>query len=332
MKKLLVALSVMLCMVSCKSFKVNVELENSTGKTVYLQRYEGTDLKTLDSVVAKDNTAVFKVRQNKNLDAYCLMIKGWRRPITFFADNQDVTIVGDYQKVNAIEIQASESQNKLTDFMKMANDIEDDKDLYYFVLDFIKTNLDNPISPYVAYRYKWLFEQGDLETIYEVLPENMQCAYKVMLADYIDGLKLTSSGNPCLDFTQKDVNGNDFTLSSVVGQSKIIILDFWASWCPDCRKENPQLVALYNEFKDKGLDIVSVSLDADEAAWKKAIADDNLSWPHHVSDLKGWGNSVAEMYRIAFIPQNCIIDENGIIFERNVPLEKIENLLLSVLN
>ena len=332
MKKVFFALFVMLMMVSCNKFKINVNLENSDGKTVYLERYVGTEMSILDSVVAKDNTAVFKVKQNDNLDPYSVMIKGWRRPLTFFADNQDVTITGDYQKYNGINVLASESQEKLNKFTEEVNGIEDEQEIHYCVLDFVKQNIDNPLAPYVMYRYKWTFSLQDLYNLMEVMPADMKSAYKDLVVDYIKGLEMTEVGKPFLPFIQKDVNGEDFNMKDVIGQSKIIILDFWASWCPDCRKENPGLVEVYNEFKDKGLDIVSVSLDMDEAAWKKAIEDDNLTWKHHVSDLKGWNNEVAVMYRIAYIPQNIFIDENGIIVKKNVPADRMKEFLESYLN
>lgn len=331
MKKLLIAVLVMLGMASCNTFKIKVNLENSNGKTVYLQRYDGLDMKTLDSVVVKGDNAVFKVKQNENTDAYNIMIDGWRRPLTFFADNQDVIITGDYQNYNGINVLASESQEKLNKFMTEVNSIENEQEIYYYVLDFTKQNIENPLAPYALYRYKWAFSLNDLENLYDAMPSDMHSAYKYLVVEYIKGLKLTEIGMPYLDFTQKDVNGEDFTLSSVIGKSKIVILDFWASWCPDCRKENPGLVAIYNEFKDKGLDIVSVSLDLNEAAWKKAIADDNLSWKNHVSDLKGWGNAAADMYTIAYIPQNIFLDENGIIVKKNVPAERMKEFLDSFL-
>ena len=332
MKKLFIAALVMISMVSCtKSFKINVNLENSTGKTVYLQRYDGSVMNNLDSVVATDNTAVFKVKQSENLDAYSVMIKGWRRPLTFFADNQDVTITGDYQKYNGINVLASESQEKLNKFMQEVNEIEDEQEIYYFVLDFVKQNIDNPISAYALYRYKWAFQIEDLDKLIETMPQEMQSAYKNLVIEYMEGLKLTQPGMPYIDFTQKDVDGNDFKMSSLIGSAKIIVLDFWASWCPDCRKENPNLVKIYNEFKDKGLDIVSISLDTDEVAWKKAIADDNLTWKNHVSDLQGWRNAVAEQYTIAFIPQNLILDSNGIILEKNLSGDKMKDFISSYL-
>lgn len=334
MKKSLIALLVMMALTtcfSCKSFKINVNLDNSTDKTVYLERFQDGALTKIDSVVAKDNTAVFKVKQSDNNDALHIMINGWRRPLVFFADNQDVTISGDYQKYNDITIKASESQEKLEKITAEVDTLEDEQEIYYAVLDFVKQNIENPVGTYVMYRYKWALQLTDLEALSSLIPENMQSGYKNVITKYIEGLYRTQPGQPFIDFKQTDVNGNVFVLSDMIGKSEAIIIDFWASWCPDCRKVNPDLVKIYNQFKDNGLDIVSVSLDTDEAKWKKAIADDNLSWPNHVSDLKGWNNDVAQMYMIAFIPQNLILDKNGMIIEKNLPAEKMEDLLSSML-
>ena len=334
MKKSLIALLVMTVLTSCfscKSFKVNVNLDNSTGKTVYLNRLEDGSMTTIDSVVANNNNAVFKMKQSDNEDALHIMINGWRRPLTFFADNQDVTITGDYQKYNEIVVMASESQEKLNKIMAEVDNMEDEQDIYYAVLDFVKQNINNPVGTYVMYRYKWALNLNDLERLYEMIPESMQCGYKAEVEKYIEGLKKTQPGQQYIDFKQTDVNGNIFVLSDYIQKYEVTILDFWASWCPDCRKVNPDLVNVYNQFKDKGLNIVSVSLDTDAERWKKAIADDNLSWPNHVSDLKGWNNEVAGMYMIAFIPQNLIIDKNGKILEKNLPIEKMEDLLSNVL-
>ena len=334
MKKLLIVLSVMVGLASCnggKSFKIKVNLENSNGKTVYLQRYHADVMQTLDSVVAKNNIAVFKINKSDNLDALHIMMKGWRRPLAFFSDNQDVMIIGDCQKTGGIKIIASESQKKLEDFETEIDKIEDEQKLYYAAMRFVKENIENATGPYVLYRYKWAFSYEDLNKLYESIPSEVQSGYKYLVVKYIKDLQRTQTGNSYIDFTQKDVNGNDFTMSSVIGKSKIIILDFWASWCPDCRKENPNIVAIYNEFKNKGLDIVSVSLDTDETAWKKGIADDKLTWTNHVSDLQGWKNSVAAEYCIAFIPQNLILDKNGIILEKNLTGAKLKDFISKAL-
>ena len=331
MKRVFFALFVMLIMASCNTFKINVNLENTDGKTVYLERFTGTEMNILDSVVATNNEAVFKVKKNDNTDAYSIMINGWRRPLNFFADNKNVTITGDYQNYNGINVSASESQEKLNKIMNDVDSIEDEQEIKTLVKDFVELNIDSPLGAYVLYRYKWAFRLNELETLVDAMPADMQSAYKELLLQYIEGLKLTEVGKPYINFTQKDINGENFALSNVIGQSKVIILDFWASWCPDCRKENPALVEVYNEFKDRGLDIVSVSFDVDENAWTKAIADDNLSWKNHVSDLRGWGNETADLYTIAFIPQNIFIDENGIIIKKNVPAAEMKEFLETVL-
>lgn len=334
MKKSLIALLIMLVLTtcfSCKSFKINVNLDNSTDKTVYLERLENGSMTKIDSVVAKNNNAVFKMKQSDNNDALHIMIDGWRRPLVLFADNQDVKIVGDCQQYNDIKVVASESQQKLNDIIEKINDMDDDNEIHYAALMAVKENVNTPVGAYVLCRYKWAFELGELIKLYELIPTEMQSGYKVEIQKYIEGLQKTQPGQPFIDFQQKDVNGDIFTLSELVKKSEIVIVDFWASWCPDCRKANPDLVKIYNQLNKKGLNIVSVSLDTDEAKWKKAIADDNLAWPYHVSDLKGWGNEVAGMYMIAFIPQNLIIDKNGMIVEKNLPFEKMEDLLSSLL-
>lgn len=334
MKKSLIALLVMLVLTtcfSCKSFKINVNLDNSTDKTVYLERLENGSMIKIDSVVAKNNNAVFKMKQSDNNDALHIMIDGWRRPLVLFADNQDVKIVGDCQQYNDIKVVASESQQKLNEIIANINDIEDEKEIHYAALRSVKENVNTPIGAYILYRYKWAFGLDELIRLCELIPTEMQSGYKVEIEKYIAGLQMTQPGQPFIDFQQKDVNGDIFTLSELVKKSEIVIVDFWASWCPDCRKANPDLVKIYNQLNKKGLNIVSVSLDTDEAKWKKAIADDNLAWPYHVSDLKGWGNEVAGMYMIAFIPQNLIIDKNGMIIEKNLPFEKMEDLLSNLL-
>ena len=112
------------------------------------------------------------------------------------------------------------------------------------------------------------------------------------------------------DFTAPDPNGNSITLSKALG--KITILDFWASWCRPCRIENPNFVKLYNKYHDKGLNIISVSLDRENQMkrWVKAIEKDNLNW-YNVSNLKYWQDPVAKLYNISSIPATFILDEKG---------------------
>ncbi|QEE50296.1 AhpC/TSA family protein [Flavobacterium alkalisoli] len=123
------------------------------------------------------------------------------------------------------------------------------------------------------------------------------------------------------DFSAPTPKGKILSLKEVMG--KVTIIDFWASWCGPCRKENPKVVAMYNELHDKGLNIVSVSLDQDKTKWKEAIKADELTW-YQVSNLKGWGEPIAKEYGINGIPATFILDASGKIVAKNLRGEELK--------
>jgi len=138
-----------------------------------------------------------------------------------------------------------------------------------------------------------------------------------------------SIGKPAPELDFPDVNGNNISLSSLKG--KVILLDFWASWCGPCRKENPFVVNLYNKYKTKGFEIYSLSLDNNKDKWINAIQQDGLIWKNHVSDLKGWQSAGAAKYMVRSIPQTFLIDKNGIIIDIGLRGEALENRLNELL-
>lgn len=140
-------------------------------------------------------------------------------------------------------------------------------------------------------------------------------------ANKLEKMKVMQVGSMALGFIQNDVNGNPVKLSAF--QGKYVLVDFWASWCYPCRKENPTVVKAYQKYHDKGLEILAVSLDTSKEAWLKAIEKDGLPWTH-VSDLKGWKNEVARMYGITGIPQNLLLDKTGRIIATNLRAEALD--------
>jgi thiol-disulfide isomerase/thioredoxin len=132
-------------------------------------------------------------------------------------------------------------------------------------------------------------------------------------------------GNKAPNIELQNWNGDTLNLKSL--QGKYVLVDFWASWCPPCRAENPNVVKLYERYKNKGFEVFSVSLDEDENAWKNAVAKDKLSWQYHVSDLNGWQSATVKLYKIEAIPTTYLLDKSGKIIAKNLRGEALSQKL-----
>jgi peroxiredoxin len=141
----------------------------------------------------------------------------------------------------------------------------------------------------------------------------------------------TQVGNYFTDISGTTPAGQNVALSDYAGEGNFVLVDFWASWCIHCVKEMPALKKLYQKYHDKGFEIVGVSLDTQEAAWRISIERLGLAWVH-LSDLDGWEGNVAQRYAVELIPCMVLIDPNGIIVYRGRSGEELEQMLATALD
>jgi peroxiredoxin len=204
------------------------------------------------------------------------------------------------------------------------NDIEKQIDL------FIKEKPASPVSSFILYVTTSLSNDPVLlEERYSKLSGKAKTnIYGKAIGEMVDAQHFGAIGTVAPEFVQNDENGNPVSLSSFKG--KYVLIDFWASWCGPCRRENPNVVAAYNEFKNKNFTILGVSLDQDKQKWLDAIKNDNLTWTH-VSDLAYWQNAVAKKYNVSSIPQNYLLDPSGKIIAKNLRGEELHQKLSELL-
>ena len=191
--------------------------------------------------------------------------------------------------------------------------------------DFIDKNQDNYIGAFALQNLSNFMNPEEMESIIAQSSAFIQSRNIIRkLSQRITNLKKTAVGQPFTDFTVETEDGKKVSLSDYVGKGNYVLVDFWASWCGPCRAEMPNVVSLYEKYHKKGLEIVGISFDEDETAWKNAVKTMNMTWPQ-ASELRSWDNIMTQKYGVTSIPCTILIDSNGTIIGQQLRGEELEN-------
>ena len=353
---LAIAFGLTACNESAKNFKVNISLANANAKVVYLQKFVNNNPVVIDSAVITDEQAVLTAPLDNPQILYALKINGKRGSMPFFSDNKDVTFVGDINNPQAVAIMASETQTELDSYNDKVNQFDKQISELYVVMqqafnesdsvkldslnqvgtalmkeqdsfrdDYIKAHPESFVTHYILDGVKQNYPVDQLKKM--VGSFTTESIYRDHINEYINSMERLEVGQPFIDFTLKTKEGENVSLAEVIAKNRITMVDFWASWCGPCRQENPVVKAAYEKFHELGFDVLSVSVDQDEAAWLKAVEEDQLPW----TQVRDSEHKASEDYMIYYIPANFLYDQHGTMVAKGLRGEELAAKLAELL-
>ncbi len=351
--------------ISCQSpekqaqFALTVNLSNAEGKQIKLEQRVNDEWVVADSAQLVEGMASFSGSVDSP-EIYYVTIESIRGAIPVFIENAAITLTADASNIREYQITGSASQDRLKTFDDTNKDFDKQLQEHYnayrtaateqneeamaaaealydetelkknnYLVDYVKENNADVVSHYLVYRNSYQFDLESLEGIVINFAETPESPYLTALSERVKTLKRVAVGQPFVDFSQENPDNELIALSDHIGP-KVLLVDFWASWCQPCRAENPNIVAIHNDYKDKGFDVFGVSFDTDREKWLEAIEADQLDWTQ-VSDLAGWGNAAGKPYGVQSIPHSVLLDENGIIIAKNLRGDKLREKVAEIL-
>lgn len=200
-----------------------------------------------------------------------------------------------------------------------------------FVYDFIKKNMTNVVGEHALITSAYYLNAEQLNEVLELAkPEFKNSTFGQVFVKRNNALQATVIGKQFTDIKGNTPDGKAIALSDYAGKGKYVLVDFWASWCPPCRADMPLLVKAYAKYKNKGFEIVGVSLDDEKEKWEKGISDLKITWPQ-MSDLKGWESELSGAYGISSIPSTVLLDKDGKIIAKNIEGHDLDAKLAELL-
>lgn len=328
------------------------------GEVVYLQQTQGRQWVKLDSAVIKNGQFTLEGRQDTAKVCY-LTYKGQSeegRGMDFFLENGEIKVQLAENSKSATGTPNNDIyqaiRQQLTELNKQASAIyeamgdstltEEQREAKVKDLDALEAqmaeattngisqNITNAVGIYLLKNNYYSMSVEELEPIVAQIPAALTDEGIASIKDKVEKLKATAVGQKFTDFEMQAPDGKAVKLSDYVGKGKVVLVDFWASWCGPCRREMPNLVEAYKKYRNKGFEIVGVSLDRDAEAWKNGIEKLDITWPQ-MSDLKYWDCEGAKLYAVSSIPHTVLIDGEGIILARGLHGEELQEQIAEAL-
>jgi peroxiredoxin len=301
------------------SFVIEGTIDQEAG-TIYLQKFRNKMFFVTDSAQINNGTFRFTGSVDRP-DLYGITTNREESfsPYYIFIENSEINVDIKTEDRRSAAITGSAANDLYEQYLAARGP--------QFKIDsFIEAHPASVVPAYVLYRdYSTSLDAEELQANVDKFDASLgEVSYLRDLREVITAKQLVSIGQPAVDVSGASPGGAELRLSDYRG--KVVLLEFWASWCGPCRRENPNLVRVYNQFHDQGFEIFGVSLDNNRESWLKAIESDNLTWPH-ISDLKFWDSGPAQIYGIRHIPSNVLIDASGVIVGKNLKSEELEEKL-----
>jgi peroxiredoxin len=310
-----------------KAFKIIGTATGFADSTLlYLDDITDGSFKHIDSTVIINEKFTFKGTLKAVSVQTSIRTKDFENRCYLWLENAVVYFNGTKGKFNSVIIKGSTSQNEQYQLNALTNNTKDDKGVK---IQFIKNNSNSIISAYVLSVYCAAWGRAKTIALFKPFSTAIKnTCYGKNIMEYLSLNKNIKIGDSYSDFTQKDIKGNDVKLSDFKG--KIILLDFWGSWCAPCREANKEFVKIYTEYQSKGFEIFGVAAETEKDFWVEAIETDKLPWIN-VTDFKGDKNKAALIYGVSAYPTNYLIDSNGIIIAKDLTGDKLREKLAELL-
>lgn len=337
------------------------KLTNAGGKTIFLDEMSLNNGTPIDTAIVANDGAFAMKGSIEDRGLYMLRIDQGHSWLMLLEPGDDLKFTGDFDDVMVYKFEGSAATTQLNAFTneigaknKAIQDLNqkfqqarmsgaDQNALIAMQQEYLSLNnsiqdlvvgfTDTVSDPYLKVFAASLLNPQDHAIFLETVNKDIQAQIPDAELAKQFGAKIGEAtrlavGKAAPDFELKSPTGESIALSSL--QGKVVLLDFWASWCKPCRIENPNLVRTYEKYKDEGFTVYSVSLDKNLNKWVDAIKQDNLSWDYHGSNLAFWNCPVAKKYNVNSIPQTFLIDENGVIIAKNLRGVALEQKLAEV--